>query len=159
EALQAEPSLKYYVETLDKRKAEWDPNKAKEQHEAALAKWKAAAEDAKAAGKQPPPRPNMPQEPGASAWDASTLYNGMISPLLPFPIKGAIWYQGESNAGQPIEYRTLYADMIQDWRKRWGNDFSFYCVQLAPFNAGNPEGDNWAFLREAQEIASEKVKH
>lgn len=159
EVLEAEPSLKYYVETLDKRKKTWDPNKAKEQYETALAKWKEAAEEAKKQNKQPPFPPGRPQEPGTSAWDPSTLYNGMISPLLPYAITGGIWYQGESNAGQPIEYRTLYADMIKDWRHRWGLDFPFYCVQLAPFNAGNPEGDNWAFLREAQQIASDKVKH
>jgi sialate O-acetylesterase len=122
-------------------------------------KWKAATEEAKKQNKPAPQQPRMPQEPGTGPFDASTLYNGMIQPLLPYAIKGAIWYQGESNAGQPIEYRTLYAAMIQDWRKRWGDDFPFYCVQLAPFNAGNPEADNWAFLREAQAIASEKVKH
>jgi sialate O-acetylesterase len=159
EALEAEPSLKYYVEGLENRKKTWDPNKAKEQYEAALAKWKVDAEEAKKQNKQPPFRPGMPQEPGTGAWDPSTLYNGMISPLLPYAVKGGIWYQGESNAGQPIEYRTLYADMIQDWRHRWGHDFPFYCVQLAPFNAGNPESDGWAFLREAQQIASDKIKH
>jgi len=159
EALEAEPSLKYYVDTLDKRKKEWDPNKAKEQYETALTKWKEAAEAAKKQNKQPPFRPQAPQEPGTSAWDPSTLYNGMISPLLPYAIKGAIWYQGESNAGQPIEYRTLYADMIKDWRHRWGHDFPFYCVQLAPWNPGDPAADNWAYLREAQQIASDKVKH
>jgi sialate O-acetylesterase len=159
EALEADPALKYYVEELAKRKEGWDPNKVKEQHEAALLKWKAAAEEAKKAGMPEPRRPGMPQEPGTGPNDPTTLYNGMIQPLLPYAIKGAIWYQGESNAGKPIEYRTLYAAMIADWRKRWGDDFPFYCVQLAPFNAGNPEADNWAFLREAQAIASEKVKH
>jgi sialate O-acetylesterase len=158
EVLSADPTLKYYGEELDARTKGWDPNKAKEQHQAALARWKAAAEAARA-NKQPvPQQPRMAQEPGTSPWDPSTLYNGMIHPLLPYAVKGAIWYQGESNAGKPIEYRTLYAAMITDWRKRWGQDLPFYCVQLAPFNAGNPEADSWAFLREAQAIASEKVK-
>jgi sialate O-acetylesterase len=159
ETLAANPALKYYTETLDARVKDWDPNKAKEQFDEAMAKWKMAAEEAKKAGQKEPGRPQMPQQPGTSAWDPSSLYNGMIHCLLPYAIKGAIWYQGESNAGQPIEYRTLYAAMIQDWRKQWGSDFPFYCVQLAPFNAGNPEADNWAFLREAQAIASDKVKH
>jgi sialate O-acetylesterase len=79
--------------------------------------------------------------------------------LLPFAVKGAIWYQGESNAGKPIEYRSLYAAMISDWRKRWGADLSFYCVQLAPWNPGDVDAENWAFLREAQAIASTKVKN
>jgi sialate O-acetylesterase len=159
EALEAEPELKYYVEQLDARTKAWDPNKAKEQYQAALARWKTAAEEAKQNGKNAPPRPQPPQEPGTSPWDPTTLYNGMIAPLLPFAIKGAIWYQGESNASQPIEYRTLYADMIRDWRKRWGHDFPFYCVQLAPWHAGNPDGENWAYLREAQAIASNRVKN
>jgi sialate O-acetylesterase len=160
EVLEGDSTLRYYVEDLEKRKKEWDPNKAKEQYEAALAKWKTAAEDAKAAGKRPPREPRRPTEPGHDANDPTTLYNGMIHPLLPYAIKGAIWYQGESNAGRPIEYRTLYAAMIADWRKRWGHDFPFYCVQLAPFGEqGKPDGENWAFLREAQAIASDKVKH
>jgi sialate O-acetylesterase len=159
EALDADQTVKYYVEELAKRKQNWNPNQAKEEYERALAKWKAAAEEAKAAGRKEPQQPRMPAEPGTGSHDPSSLYNGMIAPLLPYAIKGAIWYQGESNAGKPIEYRTLYAAMISDWRKRWGSDFPFYCVQLAPFNAGNPNGDNWAFLREAQAIASEKVKN
>jgi len=159
EALEADPVVKHYVEDLDQRKKAWDPNKAKENYEKELAKWKQDVEDAKANKKPAPRQPQMPQEPGTSAWDGSSLYNGMIQPLLPYAIKGAIWYQGESNAGQPIEYRSLYADMIQDWRKHWGSDFSFYCVQLAPWNPGDPAADNWAYLREAQAVASEKVKH
>jgi sialate O-acetylesterase len=159
EALEADPVVKHYIEDLDKRKKGWDPNKARMQFEEAIAKWTANVEEAKKNNKPAPPRPNPQQEPGTSAWDGSSLYNGMISPLLPFPIKGAIWYQGESNAGQPIEYQSLYADMIRDWRKRWGSDFSFYCVQLAPWNPGDPAADNWAYLREAQAIASKNVKH
>jgi sialate O-acetylesterase len=159
EALDAQPELKYYVEQLDARRKGWDPNNAKERYEAALTRWKEAAEQARQNGRNAPPRPNPPQEPGTSQGDPTTLYNGMIAPLLPYAIKGAIWYQGESNAGQPIEYRTLYADMITDWRKRWGHDFPFYCVQLAPFNSGNPNGANWPYLREAQAIASARVKN
>jgi sialate O-acetylesterase len=160
EVLEGDSTLRYYIEDLEKRKKEWDPAKAGEQYEKALTKWKAAVDDAKAAGKRPPREPRRPNEPGYDANDSASLYNGMIHPLLPFAIKGAIWYQGESNAGRPIEYRTLYSAMIGDWRKRWGQDVPFYCVQLAPFgNNGNPDGENWAFLREAQAIASEKVKH
>jgi sialate O-acetylesterase len=158
EALAADAGLKYYVDDLEARRKNWDPNKVKAQHEEALAKWKVAVDEAKKNNKPAPRQPGMPGEPGTGPNDASTLYNGMIHPLLPYAIKGGIWYQGESNAGKPIEYRTLYAAMIADWRHRWGTDFPFYCVQLAPFNAGKPDGDNWAFLREAQAIASEKVK-
>lgn len=159
EALAADPALKYYVEGLQKRKQEWDPAKVKERHEAATAKWKDDAEQARLDGKTAPRAPQMPQAPGSNPNDGASLYNGMIAPLLPFAIKGAIWYQGESNGGKPIEYRTLFAAMIRDWRARWGSDFPFYCVQLAPFDAGDPEGENWAYLREAQAIASKAAKN
>jgi sialate O-acetylesterase len=85
----------------------------------------------------------------------SLLYNAMVHPLIPFAIKGALWYQGENNAGRAYQYRTAFPLMIQDWRKRWGSDFPFYFVQLASFNAGggnSQKGSNWAELREAQTL-------
>jgi sialate O-acetylesterase len=81
------------------------------------------------------------------------LYNAMIHPLIPYAMKGVIWYQGENNAGRAHQYRTAFPLMIQDWRKRWGRDFPFYFVQLASFNAGggdSKKGSGWAELREAQ---------
>ena len=82
------------------------------------------------------------------------LFNAMINPLIPFGIKGAIWYQGESNADRAYQYRKAFPLMITDWRKRWGQgNFPFYFVQLASFNSanGNSErGSKWAELREAQ---------
>lgn len=84
----------------------------------------------------------------------SVLYNSMINPLIPYAIKGAIWYQGESNAGQSIKYRTLFPAMIKSWRTAWGEgDFPFLFVQLAPYTAilSEPqESDWWAELRDAQ---------
>ena len=98
-------------------------------------------------------------------WKPSELYNGMISPLLPYAIKGAIWYQGESNAGRAEQYRSLFADMIRCWRRDWGqNDFTFLAVQLAPWDKNkkrsfeqiteSPGDSDWAELREAQGIAT-----
>lgn len=64
----------------------------------------------------------------------AALYNGMISPLLPYAIRGAIWYQGESNVGRAEQYAKLFPAMISDWRKAWGQgDFPFLYVQLAPY--------------------------
>ncbi|GIX22178.1 MAG: 9-O-acetylesterase [Gammaproteobacteria bacterium] len=86
-------------------------------------------------------------------WQPVGLYNGMIAPLVGFPIKGVIWYQGESNVGRAEQYRTLFARLIGDWRARWGQgDFPFLFVQLAAFLAPNPEPADsaWARLREAQ---------
>ena len=82
----------------------------------------------------------------------SVLYNAMIAPLVPFAIRGVIWYQGESNAGRAYQYRTLFPTMIRDWRSAWGNDFPFYFVQLANWHANKAEPDesDWAELREAQ---------
>ena len=97
-------------------------------------------------------KPVGPHTPGA-------LYNAMIHPLLPFAIKGAIWYQGESNAGRAYEYRTLFTTMIQDWRTKWGSEFPFYAVLLAPFHAGDADGVSWAELREAQVFATKKLKN
>src|SRR5687768_104680 len=78
------------------------------------------------------------------------LYNAMINPLIPYTIRGALWYQGESNAGRAYQYRKAFPLMINDWRKRWGQgDFPFYFVQLATFNANNGNsnaGSGWAEL-------------
>lgn len=83
------------------------------------------------------------------------LYNGMIAPLIPFPIKGAIWYQGESNAGQAYQYRTHFKLLIKDWRAKWNiGDFPFLFVQLANYMApvDQPAESAWAELREAQDL-------
>ncbi len=84
---------------------------------------------------------------------ASGLYNGMISPLIPFAIKGVIWYQGEANTAKAKEYRTLFPSLIKDWRKKWNQgDFPFLFVQLANYFAAkkDPGQSDWAELREAQ---------
>jgi sialate O-acetylesterase len=86
----------------------------------------------------------------------SLLYNAMIVPLAEYPIKGFIWYQGEANANKAYLYRTLFANMINDWRKVWKqNDLPFYFVQLANFMkpSETPTESNWAELREAQHLA------
>jgi len=92
----------------------------------------------------------------------TVLYNGMIQPIVPYGIKGAIWYQGESNAGQAYQYRTLLPTMIGSWQKSWDQGyFPFLIVQLAGFNHApvNPGDDQWAELREAQWMTAQKVRH
>ena len=99
-----------------------------------------------------PPRPQPPvwvNNPNAPA----VLYNGMIAPLIPLGIRGAIWYQGESNAGRAYQYRELFPLMITNWRQDWGQGrFPFLFVQLANYMATQPEPGEceWAELREAQ---------
>ena len=93
-------------------------------------------------------------------WKPSELYQGMVAPLIPYAIKGAIWYQGESNAGRADQYRTLFTDMIRNWRRDWGQgDFPFLAVQLAPWKdiQAQPGDSDWAELREAQWLATKSL--
>ncbi|MCF7569324.1 sialate O-acetylesterase [Sabulilitoribacter arenilitoris] len=85
----------------------------------------------------------------------TALFNAMINPLIPYTIKGALWYQGESNKNDPKGYKTLFPAMVKDWRSKWAiGDFPFYFVQIAPFNYGGndkfEEKENSAFIREVQ---------
>lgn len=140
------------AEGYAKAKEAWEKNKDK-----LMADWKAKADAAKAEKKPVPQQPRPPQDPATSPHTPATLYNGMISPLLPYACKGAIWYQGESNAGRAYAYRTLLPTMIQSWRDAWGNqDFKFLIVQLANYQqpAKAPGDDAWAELREAQTMTA-----
>ena len=83
----------------------------------------------------------------------TVLYNGMINPLVPYTIKGVIWYQGESNVGRADQYENLFPAMIRDWREKWNYDFPFYYVQIAPYQYNiNKDSllDQSQELREAQ---------
>jgi sialate O-acetylesterase len=89
------------------------------------------------------------------------IYNGVLASHLGYGIRGAIWYQGESNAGRAYQYRDLFPLMISHWRERWGQDFPFYWVQLADFQKENsePVDSAWAELREAQTMTLDKLKN
>ncbi|MBT1706496.1 sialate O-acetylesterase [Chryseosolibacter indicus] len=84
----------------------------------------------------------------------SLLYNGMIAPIIQFPITGVIWYQGESNTGEAHKYRELFPQLINNWRGKWKKEFPFLWVQLANFMAPDslPAESGWAELREAQSM-------
>ncbi len=108
-----------------------------------------------AAGSLPPRQPNVGIGPNMP----TTLYNGMIAPIVGFPLRGAIWYQGESNVGRHEQYSRLFPTMILDWREKWKNtgaktDLPFYFVQIAPFNYGSARGEASAALRDAQRTAA-----
>jgi sialate O-acetylesterase len=82
----------------------------------------------------------------------TTIYNAMIAPLIPFAVRGSLWYQGETNAGRAYQYRKTFPLMINDWRRLWNDEFSFYWVQLSSFGKelNSNTGSSWAELREAQ---------
>src|SRR5207237_8162682 len=67
------------------------------------------------------------------------MYNGMIAPLLPFAVRGVVWYQGESNVGNGMKYRDKMEALITGWRGKWGKDLSFYFVQIAPWSGYAPD--------------------
>lgn len=153
DVLAGDADLKHFAGDWEKVKENYP--KAKEAYDKALADYKAAVEKATAEGTKPPQQPRPPR--GADAFGSpGCLYNGMIAPLIPYTLQGAIWYQGESNASRAEEYQKLFPTMIVSWRQRWGSEFPFLFVQLANYNprkvepTGQPENSQWAELREAQ---------
>jgi len=133
-----ESNPRYKKEILDAYEA------AKKSYDDALAKYEKEKLEEKA---------GKPKSAPYAPWKPTELYNGMIAPLIPYAIKGAIWYQGESNAGRAHQYRSLFPDMIRNWRRDWNQgDFTFLTVQLAPFYPikDQPAESAWAELREAQ---------
>ena len=144
--------------------AKWneDNKAALDAFAAAQKQWGQLAHEA-AAQKQPaPPKPRGPKPPRAPVdpihnnQTSCALFNGMIAPLIPFGIKGVIWYQGEANTLEPAVYRAEIPALITDWRKHWGQgDFPFLLVQLPNFNARRPDpaDSSWAATREAQDQA------
>lgn len=95
--------------------------------------------------------PEAPLHPG-DPYRPSVLFNAMVHPLVPYTIRGVLWYQGEANTWRSYQYRELLPLMIRDWRKRWNSDFPFYIVQISAFMDRNqePGESDWAELREAQ---------
>ena len=137
-----------------------------EEDQKALAAWKVLVKEVAAKKEVPPPKPETqltPEENFAVSDStpillASTLYNGKIHPLAPFNIKGAIWYQGESNARRGDSYTAIMKQLISGWREDWGKQFPFVIVTLAGFGQAeaytNTQG-SYPLLREAQIKAGE----
>jgi sialate O-acetylesterase len=148
--LNASPDLKQTVE----RTKIWDAEREKIRvdYAEAIKKWREDQDRAKAAGARPSPSPGVP-DALRDYRIASSIYDGMIEPLMPFAIKGATWYQGESNEARAEQYNILLPTMIKAWRERWGQgDFPFGIIQLPNYRAVKPEPEEapWSFIREAQ---------
>ncbi len=151
--LEADAQYKPLLDSWDERVQNYDPQKAQEAWQKQLDAWKKQASAAKAAGKEAPKPPHKPIDPCTGQHRPANCYNGMLLPLIPYGIRGAIWYQGETNAGRAYQYRHLFPLMIRQWRADWAQgDFPFYFVQLANFMAVKPQpvDSAWAELREAQ---------
>jgi sialate O-acetylesterase len=147
-----------------KKRKNWSAETAEKKHKIALARWEEKVVAAKAAKKRRPRRPRKASNPTLDQNHPANLYNGMIAPLIPYAIRGAIWYQGERNA-RTIEtakrYRIQMPKLIEDWRGRWGSDFAFGIVQLPNFKQRkNDPGTHtaWAVMRESM-LKSLAVDH
>jgi len=149
EVQQKVPALKAQIESWKERDTQFDMAKAKAEHEKRMAAWKEAAKKAREAKKSAPRAPKPPVEPQHDQNRPANLYNGMIAPLIPYTIRGAVWYQGEHNSRTP-ETGALYGVqlplLIADWRARWGYDFPFAWVQLPNFTR---PGGGWEMVRES----------
>ncbi|HEX7295677.1 MAG TPA: sialate O-acetylesterase, partial [Pyrinomonadaceae bacterium] len=136
----------------------WDEERprVRVEYDEALKKWRAEADQARAAGARPSPSPAVP-DALREYRIASSIYNGMIAPLIPFYIRGAIWYQGESNEARAQQYGSLLPTMIRAWRERWGEgDFPFAIVQLPNYrdSKAEPADEAWSHVREAQRLTA-----
>ena len=151
---------KPYVEQWKKTESEYDGAKAMQEYESRMAKWKEKAKKLKAEKKGVPRAPRKPRNPLTGQHRPANLYNGVLKPIIGYGIKGAIWYQGESNSARGHAYREVFPLMIETWRRDWKQgDFSFYWVQLADFMGEDeePKDDNWPELREAQTMTLDKL--
>lgn len=132
----------------------WDEERprVRAEYDEALKKWRADADKAIAAGARPSPSPAVP-DALREYRIASSIYDGMIAPLIPFYIRGAFWYQGESNEARAQQYGILLPVMIKAWRERWGEgNFPFGIIQLPNYRDPKPDpaDEAWSHVREAQ---------
>jgi sialate O-acetylesterase len=146
----------------------WNPVAENAKFEVAKAEWQSQVKAAKEANsnlpdaeKKPlPAAPRPPDDPNKTPHYPAVLFNAMVAPLIPYTIQGAIWYQGESNQNRAFQYQELLPNMINDWRTRWNDEFSFYIVQLASYGNRLPVTtepglpDTWAELQEAQYLTA-----
>ena len=153
------------VDEWDAKAASYDAEKAKTKFDTAMAKWKAKRAELVANakdGEKPklPRRPKLQIFPKLNTRYPGAIYNQKVAPWTRYTIAGAIWYQGESNAGRAVQYESLLTALIEDWRAKWGSDFPFYIVQLANFKKPTNEPgvpSEWAELQHFQTQVAQTV--
>jgi sialate O-acetylesterase len=150
DAQKDDPAMQDLKKGWDKRDETYTPEGAKRQYEAdkkAWDTWNAGDKKGKA-----PSRPRLSVQPRKDQNYPANLFNAMINPLVPFAMRGAIWYQGEGNAGRGKEYRVQMERLIVNWRTLWDSDLAFYMVQLPNFMApwkSPVEDGGWPQIRES----------
>jgi sialate O-acetylesterase len=147
EAQQASVELKPFYEALKEERGKFDEARAMKVYEREVAKWVEAVKKAKAAGTEAPRKPRDPVELRKRKGNVGGLFNGKISPLIPYAIRGAVWYQGEANSAEykAPYYQGLLTLLAKDWRTRWNEEFPFAWVQLPNFTR---PGEGWPIVRE-----------
>lgn len=143
----ASTGLKPFFEMMKEEDAKFDAENVKAAYERQMAKWTEDVKKAKAEGKSLPRRPRDPIATREKKGNVGGLFNGKIAPLIPFAIRGAIWYQGEANSADnkaPF-YQKQLTLLATDWRKRWKDEFPFAWVQLPNFTRA---GEGWPLMRE-----------
>lgn len=148
DAQRALPELKMFFELQKAEDAKFDAVAAKAKYEKDLAAWKEKSKAAKAAGTKAPAAPRDPVALRDRKGDVGGLFNGKIAPLIPYAIRGALWYQGEANSQDPKApfYEHQLPLLVRDWRAKWGYEFPFAWVQLPNFTRA---GEGWMLVREA----------
>ena len=148
EAQHASKELTPFFEAISKPGTDAVSEAAKAKYERDLAAWDEAAKKARGANQKAPRKPRNPAAASVRKADVGGLYNGKIAPLIPYAIRGALWYQGEANTNPPKPpfYQHQLPLLVKDWRARWGYNFPFAWVQLPNFNA---PGRDWPLVREA----------
>jgi len=148
DAQRASKELKSFFEVAEKDKAIVATDAELKKYENDLATWQAAVKKARAEKQTPPRKPTNPAEVRSRKGNVGGLFNGKIAPLIPYAIRGALWYQGEANstpAKAPF-YEHQLPLLVNDWRSRWGYDFPFAWAQLPNFSGA---GRDWPIVREA----------
>jgi sialate O-acetylesterase len=159
EGLSKDPSLKEYSEQYTRNLKKYEPQKSVISDQ--LSTYQNTVKEWIGKGADPQAKPTL-ENPFMKGRSPCDLFNGMANPLLPFSIKGVIWYQGEANSRSlesSLQYAALFKCLIQDWREKWGEgDFPFYFVQLASYDALKETKDgmvSWPWIRESQSKALE----